>query len=354
MALNRSTDQVDVISHHETVSVPLPILGGVVDDPNINFDISLKFCGLFAQTSVYNEKATAFARLLTSAVDAEPESYQQENTSSLAAIAILKKHPELLFKKGIVTDHFGRNIWGSTYQLFLGTGDTWALKQVHDIILPMIQNGDAQAIIHFQRQFPNCPLPYKRDLPEETLYDERNRKQVAEIIEQLNLIAASINDDPCTNGRATLPATTQAVVALRQIFAPKEDEVIRSGLHFPFAIMKEIYRVYKNRFDHWQRSDRLAFYSREVIGAAEAALSAVDSQCCKNGIGIFDLVKGPDRTDSLFCRHPRRILQELTPKNVTGKYAVLWFEHHMNTRNNQLWEILCGHTKAAQPRQNRP
>src|SRR5438445_13244173 len=62
---------------------------------------SLKLCGMFAQTSVDAELATAFLRLLPNAVDAEPESYKQEDETKLAALAILKRHRELLFRKGI-------------------------------------------------------------------------------------------------------------------------------------------------------------------------------------------------------------------------------------------------------------
>lgn len=318
MALNRSTDQVDIsrVRHHETVTVPIPILGYAVEDPNININISLKYCGLFAQTSIYNENATAFARLLSSAVDAEPESYQQANATSLAAIAILKRHPELLFQKGMVTDHFGRRIWASPYQLFLGAGDVWALSQVHELILPKITDGKAQADFQFQQQFPNCPWPPTTNLLEDSLYDVRNISQVAMFKAHLTTIVERVTADPCTNditnGVATLPETTQEISVLRQIVASKNDEEIRTGLHFPHAILTEAYTIYEAHRDIWSGA-QLAFYSREVIGTIEAALTAVDGQCCKTGLGNLNFTTGPDRRDGLFCRHPKSIPAESLP-----------------------------------------
>jgi hypothetical protein len=268
--------------------------------------------GLFAQTSLFNESTTSYTRLLPSAVYAEPESYKQADATSLAAIAILKKRPELLFQKGIVTDHFGRKIWASAYQLFLGTADTWALKQVHDTIIPKILDGEAQARIQFQEQFPNCSFPPSPDMSEEALYDERNRAQVKQVIDQLMMIVARITVDPCDNGVATLSETTEAIAQLRKIVAPKEDEVIRTGLHFPFAMMDEVFKVYGAQYNPWS-VEQLSFYSREVIGSIEAALTAVDGQCYKTGFKDLNLEKGPDRCDGLFRRHPKGIPKEEAP-----------------------------------------
>ncbi len=46
--------------------------------------------------------------------------------------------------------------------------------------------------------------------------------------------------------------------------------------------MQEILNVYDAQWNPWS-GEKLSFYSREVIGAAEAALTAVDGQCCKDG-----------------------------------------------------------------------
>ncbi len=79
--------------------------------------------GMFARTCYKAEAETAFTRLLPAVVGAEPMSYQQEDETSLAAIAILKRHPDLLFVKEMVVDHFGRKIFASPYQLLHGAGD---------------------------------------------------------------------------------------------------------------------------------------------------------------------------------------------------------------------------------------
>src|ERR1700733_12185287 len=93
---------------------------------------SIPKLGVFAQTSQKVESETAFLRILAASIHAAPEFMdEKEDATALASIAILKKHPELLFRKRQVTDHYGREIWASPYQLFLGAGDIWAIKQIH-------------------------------------------------------------------------------------------------------------------------------------------------------------------------------------------------------------------------------
>ena len=287
----------------------------------------LSYCSLldlsvFARVSHQAEEASAFVRLLPGVVAAAPESYQQVDETRLAAIAILKKYPELLFREAIVTDHFGRKIKASPYQLFLGAGDVWALKQVHEAIIPNIENGEAHAQAQFQAQFPNCQWPPAPDMSEAALYDDRNKEQIEQVIAQLKKIVEKITADPCTHGRATLDETRQAVAELRRIFTPKEREIIETGLHFPLGIMHEIGKVYDAQWEPWS-VDQLSFYSREVIGSAEAALTAVDGQCCKNGLANLNMDKGPDRRDGLFCRHPKGTPQSLSP--LVGKLGQTMF-----------------------------
>ena len=284
--------------------------------------LSPRDLGIFAQVSRQAEEVSAVARLLPSVVSAEPESYQQADETRLAAIAILKRHPELLFTEAIVTDHFGRKIKASPYQLFLGAGDVWALKQVREAIIPNIENGEAHAQAQFQAQFPSCPWPPTPDMSEAALYDDRNRKQMEQVIAQLTIIVEKINVDPCTNDQATSDETRQAVAELRKIFAPKEGEVIETGLHFPLGIMHEILEVYDAQWNPWSGA-QLSFYSREVIGATESALTAVDGQCCKHGLVNLNMDSGPDRRDGLFCRHPKGIPQTLSP--FSGKLGVAAF-----------------------------
>jgi hypothetical protein len=280
---------------------------------------SIMALGRLASTCQKTEADTAFLRLLHSTVGAEPESYKQEDETSLAAIAILKRHPELLFVKGMVTDHFGRKIFASPYQLFHGAGDVWALKKIHEEIIPSIKSGEAKAQEQFQQQFPNCKLPFDASMGEAALYDDRNIAQVAQVIENLKNIVAVMTADPCTNGVATLPETKAAVEELRQLFAPKQGEVIKTGLHFPVAIMHEIYKVYAAI----PGGAKSSFFSREVIGAVLDASTAVDGQCYKLGLSNLDAAKGPDRRDGLFCRHPKGIPQELTP--LRGKLGRTMF-----------------------------
>src|SRR5579863_9619405 len=126
---------------------------------------SLATLGAFAQTSQKAELETAFLRLQSASVHAVPEFLdEKENAFALASISILKKHPtklfELLFTKRMVKDHCGSDIWASPYQLFLGTGDVWAVKQIHEII-SLIPDEATKAKIQqeaqdqFRKWFPN-------------------------------------------------------------------------------------------------------------------------------------------------------------------------------------------------------
>lgn len=305
--------------------------------------------GVLAQTSKQYEAKTAFSRLLTAAVDAEPESYNPKSyrknkvrlaatpkshqipeKTRLASITLLKRHPELLFREGTVTDHFGRKIQASPYRLLLGAGDVWALKQVHVEIIAKMEdqeartNTEAQVQAEFQTQFPdyNGPWPLPSFMFEEALYDARNRAQIEQVKAQLKIVVEKIKADPCTKSRARKNETTKAVADLCNIFAPNEDEIIKTGLHFPLGILKELEKSYVDQFRLWSNG-QLAFFSREVIGGAEAALSAVDGQNVKNGLINRDMSKGPDRRDGLFCQHPRGIPSDKAP--LVGKLGRTMF-----------------------------
>jgi len=254
--------------------------------------------GFLARTPKQFEADTAFLRLLPAAIHAAPAFMDaKEDARALAAIAILKKHPELLFKEGMVTDHYGREIWASPYQIFLGAGDSWALKQVHKDILPLIENGEAQAEAQFKEQFPNCPWPLPEGFSEEMLYDDRNKKQIKAIVEQLAIVKQCIDVDFFTNKQPN-DATKLAVETLCKLFQPKPKEVIRSGLHFPLAIMQEVYKTYNVLQHHW------SFFALAVIKPAEDTLSTVDGQCCQGSLSELDMEKGPSRRCHPSYKHP--------------------------------------------------
>lgn len=341
MTANRSTIKAGSNNRDNTTdSFPLEDLLEDIKESEIYPKFSLNDCGMFAQASQASGEAVAFLQLLPVAVDGEPESYKLESykpgdETKLAAIAILHRHlkkdPELLFKKGLVTDHYGRKIWASAYRIFCGTLDVWALRKVHEEILPKIKDGEAKAQADFKAQFPNCPWPFNPEMGEEVLYDDRNKEQIKQVAAQLQVIDAKITADPCTKGFATIKETVTVVEELRQIYLPKEDEVIRTGLYFPPAIQRMIHEVYNDRYiDHvneqpnaWS-GDQLDFFSRQVIGTMEDALTSVDGQCAKTGRNNLNMKIGPDRNDGLFCRRPKGIPETLAPlKGKLGRRAFI-------------------------------
>ena len=250
---------------------------------------------LLAQTSKQYEAETASLRLLAAAIHAAPKPLPvkeeaKEDVTALAALTILKRHPELLFEKRGLTirDSHDREFEASPYQIFLGAGDVWAHRQIQKEILPLIKNGEALAEAQFKEQFPNCPWPPPKDLHEEMLYDDRNKQQIEEIVKQLVTVKQLLDDDPF-NENKPLDVTKQAVEALCNLFKPKPGEVIRSGLHFPLAILQEIYKTYNTLTRCW------SFFSLAVIKPALDALSTVDGQCCQGGLRDLDMEKGPSR-----------------------------------------------------------
>ncbi|MCW5584165.1 MAG: hypothetical protein KIT56_09910, partial [Gammaproteobacteria bacterium] len=155
--------------HNEKASLPsLNNLPNDVKQIELYPRWSLSTLSLLAPTAKHYEEGTASFRLFPAAINAAPAYLDaKEDATALAAIAILKKHPDLLFIKKKVTDHYGREFWASPYQLFLGAGDIWALRQIQKDILPLIENGEVQAEAQFKKQFPNCPWPLPENFSEE-------------------------------------------------------------------------------------------------------------------------------------------------------------------------------------------
>jgi hypothetical protein len=308
------------------------LLGGLPQDARsygLYPQCTLATLGTFARTSQKAERETAFLRLQSASINAAPEFLDEnKNAFALVAIAILKKHPdklyELLFTKSMVKDHYGREIWASSYQLFLGAGDVWASKQIHEEIISLIPDKETgtkiqqKAQAQFLEWFPNYEQKREEGQDEEVrLYDDRNKRQIADIAKQLNVVKGLINADPFTNN-APLVMTQQAVEVLCQLFKPAPGEVIRSGLHFPLAIMKEIYKVY----DELQKGH--TFFSLSVIYPALDALSTVDGQCCRYGLENLNMETGPARRCNPAFKHPiGQPLQVMWAADIEKRIAVL-------------------------------
>jgi len=263
--------------------------------------------GAFAQTSQKAEHETAFLRLLSASINSAPEFLDEVDSLgkktdpfALSSIAMLKKHPELLFKIGCVKDHYGREICASPYQIFLGAGDVWALKQIHEEIIPLIPNGTTEAQNQFRDWFPNYEQKREPGQDEEfRLYDARNKRQIADIMKQLDIVKQLIAADPFTNN-VPLEVTKQAVEDLCQLFRATRGEVIRSGLHFPLAIIREIYYAYR------ELPKGFSFFLLKVIYPALEALSTIDGLCCR--FGLYSIViqphQRPARRSNPAFEHP--------------------------------------------------
>ena len=79
---------------------PLSDLPSEIRQEEIFRRSSLSMLGMLAQTSKQYEAETGYLRLLSAALNAAPAYPDtQEDTNALAAIALLKEHPKLLFAK---------------------------------------------------------------------------------------------------------------------------------------------------------------------------------------------------------------------------------------------------------------
>jgi len=274
----------------------------------------LSLLGLLAPTSKQYKAEAAFLQLLSASIHAAPEFLDaKKDATALASIAILKKYPELLFKKKEVTDHTGREILASPYQIFLGAGDVWALRQIQKDILPLIKDEKEQAKMEtqFKEQFPYCPWPLPEDSSEEMLYDDRNKQQIKEIVKQLATVKKLIDGNRFIHNERL----DKAIEALCKLFQPMPGEVIRRGLHFPLAIIKEVYKTYDALQSHW------SLFSLNVIKPALDALSTVDGQCCQCGLRNLNMEKGPSRRCDSSYKYP--LGQPLNLKLINDKDARL-------------------------------
>lgn len=303
MTTTRSVINNDI---DEQASFPLFVLPQELREGGIYSNFSLTELSLFAQTARKAEQETASLRqALAAALHAEPESYELQDTTKLAAIALLKKCPWLLFRE--IKWHQG--VCTSPYRIILATGDFWARKQVHEHILPLIEDGEIKAQAEFEKQFPGCEFDPK--LGEEQLYDDRNRKQIADVMTQLDVIVKCVRTDFFTDRQAA-QETTDAAAKLGQIL---KSGIPETGLCFPLGIMKAIFQAYEKLAEALGEFeiDQLSFFSFKVIAPALAASTAVDGQCYKTGINNLDMENGPDRQDGLFCQSPKGLPEKSAP-----------------------------------------
>src|SRR6266404_697585 len=118
-----------------------PLFVGLVDDnrKEVYWNLPKTDLGFFALTSksAFDDvRKNTLQLALHLAAFAAPVSPDQKVKSQLAVMRLLTLYPYLLFVEGRVKDPAGHTIEGSIYKIFLGAGDIWALKEVHDKIIP--------------------------------------------------------------------------------------------------------------------------------------------------------------------------------------------------------------------------
>ncbi len=221
------------------------------------------------------------------------------NVTTLKALEILKKDPDLLFIENIIaTSPTGIRCQGSPIQLILGTGDVWLLKETHDNIFARHQEGanGAQALFkkHFDAQFPHYQNPITLDHvktaapdlvfngyeehcfeDENCFYDQRNIEQIIAVKRAIMAVTKAICADSCNNN---LPnQDTQACIdVLRAILTPDDQIIIKTGLHFPSLILLIAVRA-ANDIKSYSNS-RMYIYLRLVLGSVQKYATPVQRQ----------------------------------------------------------------------------
>ena len=264
--------------------------------------LPLKALSLFALTSKtalddIRINTPIHRMMLHLAAFAAPDSPDQKVKSRLAVMRLLKLYPELLFAKGIAKDPAGHNVGDSIYKIFLGAGDVWAQKEVREKIIPLIPKGEKIAQAQYKEQFPRHAD--NKLTEEEKLYDARNLAQFAEVKADLKEIAAAFTEDPCTGANPTKQRTIDAFNKLSHHLAPKEKEVITTGLHSPPKIMKMIHKFYDDHCNQWTE-EQWRVYSLLAIGKSQKTATAVDAQYYKEGLVYIGENFEPDRTVTYF------------------------------------------------------
>lgn len=297
--------------------------------------------------------------------------HPNKDETALLATKLLAEHPSYVFGQvsepllhTITQDPVGRLCQGSPLQLALGAGDVWLVKALREQVFPKCPEGaeQAQALFEeqFHAQFPryNNPITLESiqaeapDLVfseeekaffelESRYYDVRNIQQIIAVKQAMMAVVDAITADDCQN--ANPQDSTQACIdVLKLALAPKEDEIIQTGLHFPLfmlAMAADVYRAQyvayqANQAGAWDRSNQWAekwsVYSRLVLGLVEKHLTAVDGQSLKNGLGNdsnnLNKEKGPDRQDGIFIKGAKgQAPGSLALANDLGKTAFVTF-----------------------------
>jgi hypothetical protein len=268
--------------------------------------------GLFALTckTAYEDVRTfahdvLLSRALRRAAYATSATNYAVGNSELSALNILKLYPELLFEEGYVKDPVGRYFYTSVYKFLLGAGDIFALKSVHEKIIPRIENGELIARQQFAGQFP----------VKGSKYDARNIVQIAQVAEDLDALAVAITNDPCTDLEATTQITLDVLYLLGEHLRPQKNEIITSGLHMPPEILQKITETYNQHYINWSHEQR-AFYLCEMLGLIEKLATAVDEQRFVKGLRNYNNEKAyPDRVRGYLAKG-------VDPNSLGRKYYI--------------------------------
>ncbi len=309
---------------------------------------SLGLMNMFALSS--KEKSAAIAELalraeiahhILHATPALPDSTKVEDTFKLKAVSLLAENPRLLFTESITEiSPTGAICQGSPLQLALGAGDVWLVKALREQVFPHYHEGAEQAQVLFDQQFKEQFPHYEDHLftlealqaeatdllfsdEEKTFfaleapyYDERNIQQIIAVKRALMAVVNAITADNCDNAMPN-PKTQSCIDGLKAALTPNNDEIIKTGLHFPLFMLMMVADVYRaqhvastlNQEGAWYKPIKCAakwsVYSRLVLGLVQKHLTAVDGQSLKNGldksiIGSLNGAKRPDRQDGLY------------------------------------------------------
>ncbi|OGT36224.1 MAG: hypothetical protein A3F11_06685 [Gammaproteobacteria bacterium RIFCSPHIGHO2_12_FULL_37_14] len=191
---------------------------------------------------------------------------------------ILKKHPELLYKKDITYDRCGRPIEGTVYRVALGAKDI-SINQGEEMVemitryLMQLPEGEKELARQYAEQFPEA---YKAQ-------EEKRRKRDSAALEKVfAAIEKSNTNKDCEN----------AIEEFQCYLKKQTKKVITTGYHFNDQLFNEALRLYGYHYRQFDgcdsRKNHLA--AIKVIGGIERYFPACLAQAARGGFGRLSKV----------------------------------------------------------------
>ncbi len=175
---------------------------------------------------------------------------------------LIQDNPELLLKKGRVTDYSGRMIEGTAFQMALGAEDVEMAKMIAHYLDQL--NPD-EKLKQYQEQFPEG-------------WEEAEALRHKQDLEALNTVVYAISDFD------TDKHCEPALQAFRDYLKGQTQEVITTGKHFNVQLLVKAFQLYDQNYGGFVSSRQNNLFWCKVIGYIQRFLPACYAQAFAQGV----------------------------------------------------------------------